>query len=182
LDNLDENLPGSDRSLPEDINLPFFRQINPWERFVLPSILLILLISGVILSHRFSLSERLPVYLMDRYSKNGNRPPLWLSNWVKWSKLSPIERAFHSINLSLHWLGQGQPSYKTPAERADILAKSLPSAKDAVTELAHEHQSALFAGGTANLKIARRAGFKIIVETVRCRIIKFREYLKQRYN
>jgi hypothetical protein len=117
-----------------------------------------------------------------RYAKSGSRPPGWLSNWAKWAKLVPIERAFHAINLSLRWLGETQPSYITPAERTQILAKLLPSVSESINDLAREYQTALFTSRPANLSLARRASLKIIFETGRIRIFRYREYLKRRYN
>jgi len=59
---------------------------------------------------------------------------------------------------------------------------SLPSAGEAIKDLAREHQTALFTSRPANLALARRASLKIVFETWRIRIFRYREYLKQRYN
>jgi hypothetical protein len=128
------------------------------------------------------LSERLPVYLVERYVKSGGHPPPWLSNWANWAKLMPIEKSFHIINLSLRWLGKTLPAYTTPEVRAQILVKSLPSAEKAIETLLHEHENALFASLPANLAVARRAELRILIETWRTRMIRIGEYLKGRYN
>jgi transglutaminase-like putative cysteine protease len=169
--------------LNEDQKPPALRQNNAWLRLLLwPCVLLLLFIFGLYIAKSHSLTERLPVYLVERYTKSGNPPPRWLSNWAKWSSLQYIERAFHTINLSLHWLGQSPPSHTTPAERAHLLAKILPSAEKAIKDLAHELETALFTSHSANLPLARRASMKIIFETWRIRTFQYREFLKRRYN
>jgi len=176
-----ENLPGINPAL-EDVNLPDSASNSPWKRFFFPGVFLILLTIAIILVNNGSLSERLPVYLVERYEKSGGHSPPWLSNWAKWAKLMPIEKSFHIINLSLRWLGKTLPTHATPEVRAQILAKSLPSAEKAIETLLHEHEKALFTSQPANLAEARRAGWKILVETWRTRMIRFEEYLKGRYN
>jgi transglutaminase-like putative cysteine protease len=176
------DLPGFDPTLIEDEVPADTSQANPWGRFFIFISLVFLLAIGMYLLNRHSPMAHLPVYLAERYAKSGSEPPRWLSNWANWSRLLPIERIFHTVNLSLRWLGEARPSYITSAERARTLAKLLPAAQDAIDRLAHEHETALFTPGAANLALARRAGFKIIVETWRTRIFRYRETLKQRYN
>ena len=177
-----DNLPGFDPTLNEVEGPPVVTPVNPWLRYLYPGLLLLLISSAIVLIRAFSLTERLPVYLVERYARSGSHPPRWLSHWANWSRLRPIERAFHSIDVSLHQLGQAQPSFTTPAQRAHILAISLPSAAKAINDLAREHENALFTSRPANLPLARRASAKLIFETWRLRIFRYSEYLKRRYN
>jgi transglutaminase-like putative cysteine protease len=168
--------------LDEGRSQPISKQTFSWFTYLWPGILLLIFIFGLYIANSFSLSERLPEYLVERYTKSGNPPPRWLSNWAKWSALQSIEKVFHVINLSLHWLGQIPPAHTTPAERAHRLALIMPSADQAINDLAHELEIALFASGLPNIPVARRAGGKILFETFRIRIFHYRDFLKRRYN
>lgn len=176
-----ENLPGINPAL-EEVSLPGSTSINPWRRFFFPGIPLILLAIIAYLVRFHSLSERLPVYLVEKYEKSGGHPPPWLSNWARWAELTPIEKSFQVINLSLRWLGKTPPAYTTPEVRARNLVQSLPSAEQAIEILLHEHEKALFAAQPADLAAARRAGWKVLTHTLRTRMIQIGEYLKGRYN
>ncbi len=177
-----ENLPGFDPTLNDDENLPATQDANPLRNFLLPALTILLFSAAIFLIWRYSITDRLPVYLAERYTKSGARPPHWLSRWAQWAKLLPIERAFHAINSNLRRLGYTQPGYKTPAERANTLITILPSAEDAIKELALQYQTALFTSRTANLSSARRASLKITFEALRIRILKYKDYRKRRYN
>ena len=135
-----------------------------------------------LLSQRYSLVDRLPVYLANRYAKSGRQPPNWLARWGKWANLTPVERSFHIIDLSLRWLHDPQPAYATPLERAYALKKLLPSVQEAITILAIEHEATLFTSHTGNVARARRAGLKILMETWRTRIFNYRETINRRLN
>jgi transglutaminase-like putative cysteine protease len=176
-----ENLPGFDPTLAEE-DLTVTSAVNLWERYIPPAMFLVLIAVGLFLAKRYSLGTRLPVYLSERYRKGGSQPPTWLSNWVKWSSLLPIERSFHTINLSLRWLGKPRSAHATPAERARTLAKALPAVHEAIAHLAHEYETALFTSRPANLSVARHASLRIILETWRTRLFHYKEYLKRRYN
>jgi len=139
-------------------------------RFLYPVLLLGLLVLGIFVIHRYSIVDRLPVYLEGRYTQSGRQPPNWLTRWSKWAKLMPMQRAFHSIDVSLRWLRNSQPAHATPLERATVLAKLLPSAHEEIMVLKEEHESTLFTNRAGNLERARRAGRKILLETVRVRL------------
>ena len=176
-ENTGEIGPDRDENASLESNRPGF-----WGSLPRTGLALALSALGIYLMKRFSLGERLPVYLVERYGKSGSEPPHWLSNWAIWSNLPPIERDFHIINLSLRWLGKPQPLHTTPSERAQLLAKMLPAAKDAIRDLMREYQTALFTPRAANLSAAQRASRTILYVTLRTRIFKYRENLKRRYN
>ena len=174
-------LPGSDPTLLEDENIPALT-INSATRFLYPALLLGFLAIVVFFTQRYALVDRLPVYLEHRYAKSGRRPPNWLARWSKWAILTPVERSFHTIDLSLRWLHYSQPAYTTSFERAGALAKLLPSAQEAITILTQEHETALFTSRTGSIVRARRAGLKIILETWRTRLFNYKETLNRRLN
>ncbi len=175
-------LPGSDPTLLEDEIIPTPTTTNSVTRFLYPTLLIGFLAIVFLLSQRYSLVDRLPVYLADRYTKSGRQPPNWLARWGKWANLTPVERSFHIIDLSLHWLHNSQPAHSTPLERAYALKKLLPSAQEAITTLAMEHEATLFTSHTGNVVRARRAGLKILMETWRNRIFNYKEILNRRIN
>ena len=115
------------------------------QTILIPALILLTLGLGIFIIRRYSLNERLPVYLANQYERRGNIPPRWLNRWVRWTNLSPIERAFQAVNLSLFWLGQPQPAHITSQERAEVLIKHLPSAEDQTLSLLQEyHNSNLY--------------------------------------
>ncbi len=162
----------------KDSSLPARQSMPLWQRFVIFLVAAMLLTAGVLLARHYSLAQRLPAYLAEKYTRNGANSKSWLSRWARWAKLQPIEKTFHTINLSLYWLGHPQPGYKTPAERANVLINILPLAKDAIQELTLQYQTALFTNHSANLKSAYRASRKIMIETIRNRVFKKQDYQK----
>ncbi len=180
-ENGDNFLPNRPSQIPEESELDqtsTFNAANAWILRIAYTILaIVLFIFGVFISRRYSLAERLPVYLADRYLKTGNQPPHWLRRWARWAKLTSIEKSFETVNLSLRLMGYPQAMYITPAERAKKLHELLPKASDFIDILVEEHQTALFTPRAANSARARRAGFKIILEAWRARLFKTDEHL-----
>ena len=177
-----ENVAGFDPTLNETDELNTTLGNNIWFN-IMGIILPIALISlGVVLSKRYSVTKRLPAYLMTRYTKTGSTPPFWISYWAYWAELLPIEKNYQSINLSIRWLGLKQPVHHTPKERAIALTKMLPSAENEIKDLTNEYQNAVFASHLPNLKIARRASLRILSKAWQARTFHYKEMLKRRYN
>lgn len=130
----------------------------------------ILIILVTFFKRRYAPNMQMAVVLTSMVERSGWESPAWLNIWTGWSMLTPIERYFHSINVSLRWLGKPQAVHITAAERAAILQGLLPSAAAAIESLLHEHQSALFSPNGGNVKIARRAAWSIIYRALRRRI------------
>jgi transglutaminase-like putative cysteine protease len=145
-------------------------------RYLYPALLLGLFAFGIFIIQRYSIVDRLPVYLEGRYIKRGSQPPKWLALWSKWATLIPMQRAFHSIDLSLRWLGHSQPAQSTPLERANILAELLPSMQEEIAALQEEHEATLFTNRAGSVERARRASRKILLETARVRLKKVAYY------
>ena len=153
-----------------------------YEALLVPALILLTLGFGIFIIRRTSLNDRLPVYLAHQYERRGNRPPRWLNNWARWTKLSPIERAFQAINLSLYWLGQPQPRYVTSHGRAEALIKRLPAAQDQTESLLHEYQNTLYTSRAGNLVAARKAALMILLKTWKIRVEETLQLLDTRYN
>ncbi len=154
-------------------NVPFtpisFMQTNSGRltAYGLAALVILLL---VFLLYRYRLFIRLPVYLSKMLEHGGTPTPAWIENWVRWNQLTPVEKAFSSVNLSLGWLGKPQPIYATPAERASELTRLLPSAAASIQTLSAELETALFTRRRANLTNARRAGLRILFTALRVRL------------
>jgi transglutaminase-like putative cysteine protease len=125
----------------------------------------------IFLIYRYRILVRMPLYLSQALERGGVASPAWIENWWRWNQLVPVERSFWTINLSLRWLGKPQAPNATPAERARLLKKLLPSAAQHIEVLTSELQSGLFSPRPANASRARRAGFLIVVHTVRALVL-----------
>ena len=125
----------------------------------------------VYFSRRYSIPERIPVLLRATYERNGSQPPAWIVNWERWVQISPIERAFESVNFSLSLLDKPMPIYATPIERANVLRRLLPRATNNITTLLDEHQTSLYTSRKADASRAKRAAINIrlqaLVERIR---------------
>ncbi|MBC7878243.1 MAG: transglutaminase domain-containing protein [Anaerolineales bacterium] len=176
------NLPGVDPTLLEDENSTTPTPADIAARFLYPTLLIGILAIALFFTQRYSLVDRLPVYLASRYTKSGRQPPNWLSRWSRWAILTPVERSFHTIDIGLHWLHNSQPAHATPFERAQALKKVLPSAQDAITTLSMEHETSLFTSHTGNITRARQAGLKILLETWRARTFNYIETINRRFD
>jgi hypothetical protein len=150
-------------------------QINLYRNILIYTLVILTLGLGIFFIRRYSLYDRLPVYLANSYERRGNTPPRWVMRWARWISLSPIERAFQAVNLSLFWLGQSQPAHSTSQERADVLIKYLPSAQDQTLSLLKEYHTATYTPRPGNIAVARRAAINILLKTWQIRIFKTRK-------
>ncbi|HUG35104.1 MAG TPA: transglutaminase-like domain-containing protein [Anaerolineales bacterium] len=153
---------------------PLEPAITPQDRF-LPSLYLILIILAfaaltAFLSQRYSLPSRVPVFIRSQIERSGGDAPGWIVRWERWVKLSPIEKAFESINFGLRQLGSPAPIHATPAERADTLIGLLPEVSPQVKSLLEEHQTSLYTLKQANGDQARRAALQIRVQILAARL------------
>ena len=126
---------------------------------------------GVFLGRRYDLPERVPIFLRTAIERTGIDVPDWVIRWEKWVKLSPIDRAFESVNFALRNLDQAVPVHSTPMERAAKLTRILPAKADEIKVLLDEHQTSLYTSRVADVTQARRAAFdlrkQVIVERIR---------------
>ena len=94
---------------------------------VSPLLYLLLLLIAIVgltifLSRRYTLHTRIPSFLRVAMERTGIETPVWVTRWERWVGLSPIERAFESINFGLRLLSESPPIHATPVERADKLS------------------------------------------------------------
>jgi hypothetical protein len=124
---------------------------------------------------------RIPLFIEATAERSGRRAPRWIGVWAAWVRLSPIGRAYETINLSLRILEQPQPAYVTPAERARRLTSLVPDAQARVQGLSEAHERALFAGEETNVSKARLAAAVILLTTIRARLIQLGNSFEQRF-
>jgi transglutaminase-like putative cysteine protease len=164
-----ENFARRDRDL-EELSTPNQAQPSFLALFLLP-ILAALAALIVFLSRRYTLPERVPVFLRIAIERSGIDVPGWVIRWEKWVRLSPVERAFESVNFGLRFLDQAVPVHSTPMERAAKLARLLPAKADEIKVLLDEHQTSLYTSRVADVTQARRAASdlrkQVIVERIR---------------
>ena len=125
----------------------------------------------IYLSQRYALHVQLPVFLHGVIERTGIEVPGWVLRWEKWVNLSPIEKAFESINFGLRQLDQPVPVHITPIERAAKLTSILPNTASEIEILLDEHQTSLYTSRIADITQARQAAFRIrkqvIIERIR---------------
>jgi transglutaminase-like putative cysteine protease len=113
------------------------------------------------INRRFPLSVHVPVLVRTTIERTGIEVPNWVIHWESWGKLSPIERAFESINFGLRALDAAVPVHNTPGERARRLTGLLPRMSGEIQILLDEHQTSLYTSRGADVIQARHAAFSI---------------------
>ena len=122
---------------------------------------------------RYSLPTRIPVFLRASIERSGAQAPPWVINWERWVSLSPIEKAFESINFGLRSLKEPAPVHATPVERADKLAMILPHMKNPIKVLLDEHQTSLYTSRVADATLAQRAAMQVRMQVIVSKIRHF---------
>jgi transglutaminase-like putative cysteine protease len=147
-----------------------FRSISPV--FYLIPLFLAAAVGLFFLNRRFPFALYAPILVRATFERTGFEVPKWIYHWESWGHLSPIEKAFESINFGLRTLGEAVPIHNTPAERAYKLAGILPQMSSQIKVLLDEHQTSLYTSRVAPDDIqARRAAFdirrQVILERIR---------------
>ncbi|MBI5952162.1 MAG: transglutaminase domain-containing protein [Chloroflexi bacterium] len=169
--------------LDEDADIGGTSSYTKWYQGILTPFLIVLAVGlAIFVVRHYSLNDRLPVYLAYQYERRGSVPPQWLSRWVRWTILSPIERAFQSVNLSLHWLGKPQPLHATSQERAQALIKLMPEAEEQTLSLLEEYHNAMYTPRAGNLHKARKAALTILVKARQTLIKETLQFPDSRFN
>ena len=120
----------------------------------------------IYLSRRYAITARIPVFVRRTMERSGIEVPAWTLRWERWSALSPIARAFESINFGLRWVRRPAPIHATPVERANNLSKILPHLAPAIKVLLDEHQTTLYTSRIGDEMKARRAAREIRNEVI----------------
>ncbi len=144
------------------------RTVNP-NLYLIPLLLAFAALT-IYFSRRYSVPERAPGFLRAAYERSGFQIPRWVLNWERWTNISPIERAFESVNFSLRLLDKPMPIDATPTERAEKLKSLLPRAEKEIGALLDEHQTSLYTSRTADVLRAQRAAMRLRWQAVRERV------------
>lgn len=102
-----------------------------------------------------------------RVAQHYHLKPVWLERWVRWTEVTPAERAFHAINQALTWLHHPQPADATPAERATQLKSLLPGVTAEIESLTSALEATLYSPHAPETSTASRAAWKIRLEAFR---------------
>jgi transglutaminase-like putative cysteine protease len=81
-----------------------------------------------------------PLRIERSFKKAGINPPKFLRNWTNTLRLSPVSRAYIEINHALSRIQKASFAALTPAERAKLLGRLLPSTAASAENLASEYQ------------------------------------------
>ncbi len=161
LNNEDSNFANRERDI-EGVNPQTPEGAAPVSPFfyVIPIVLLAAAVT-LLINQRFPLSMHVPVLIRSTLERAGFEVPKWIYHWEYWGHLSPIEKAFESINFGLRTLDRAVPVHTTPVERAKKLSGLLPQISAQIKVLLDEHQTSLYTSRVANVIPARRAAFDI---------------------
>jgi transglutaminase-like putative cysteine protease len=155
----------------EGVTSPVQQAAPGFQPLLLLSLLAIAAALGIMVIRRYSLTTRMPLILRATMERTGINVPAWVVRWERWVTLSPIEKAFESVNFGLRSLDQAVPVHTTPGERAAKLAHILPAKTDEIKILLDEHQTSLYTSRVADVTQARRAAFnlrkQVLVERMR---------------
>jgi hypothetical protein len=146
---------------------------------VLFALVFVLILLLVPLSRRKRIQESfqtLPILLETSLKKIGIHPPIFLRDWARRARLSPLARAYHEINAALSRLHEPPKPTDTPAERVTSLEATLPPTSPPAQILLAEYQSATYSRDyTADLSAAQKAGSDI-------RSLSYRAWLQRLIN
>lgn len=159
---------------PDDAPVPSPVPLVDWRRWLAPLLWAAALILGAAAwryaNRKYPLATRAAEFILAVAERRGGRFPAWLRNLALYALASPFERAFQDVNRSLRWLRKNPSANLTPAERAALLKTELPEASQDIDLLLREYQSAQFSQHGGDLRLARRAGRRILREGMRARV------------
>ncbi|HCR70853.1 MAG TPA: hypothetical protein DIW23_05370 [Anaerolineae bacterium] len=166
----EEQLPLEIEANEEDAEIQPLLTQSQMRWFSLSTGIIVLGLIGFFIKRRYAPDKSMALILKNTFEKWNWKIPDWLNQFLTWANLPSIERNFHAINTSLQWMGISQPIHATAVERAKALQKKLPSANDSIEVLLREHQSALFSSRGGDEKLARRAAWNILTQTISARL------------
>jgi hypothetical protein len=111
---------------------------------------------------KYGVMARAAEFVLVAAERRGDRFPAWVRNAALFALAEPFERAFHSVNVGLRWMGKPPTPNLTPAERAASLKILLPDAKDDIDVLLTEYQSVQYSKHGGDLRAARRSSRRLL--------------------
>jgi len=119
-------------------------------------IVLALIVSGSFVP--WSELPPLPILLVAGFRRFGLEPPDLLLRWARWIALPPVGRAYQELNQALVIVRRPPLPAATPSERAALLAREIPTARDAAEIVVDEYQISIYGLEHGNPQNAVRAG------------------------
>jgi transglutaminase-like putative cysteine protease len=132
----------------------------------------------ILLNRRYNFAIRAPALLHATLERAGIEIPPWLLRWEYWNSVTPIERAFESVNFGLRQMKHSAAIHATPSERAESLANVLPRLQPVIKILLDEHNTSLYTSRSADEKKAFQAALQIRAHTMLALV---RHFLTGRY-
>jgi transglutaminase-like putative cysteine protease len=102
-----------------------------------------------------------PILLERSLDQRGLQIPSWLRNWSRRAILTPLEKAYGTLNLALKLLGSPAGQSDTPAERADRMSQLLPTAEEPARILQQEYEVDTYSPHSGDTKRAREASTRL---------------------
>lgn len=167
---------------PEDITIPEGAPATIDYHYLYIVAGFLLLVTFWLINRKYSVIDNIPMRLQRAYERSDGRAPEWIRNWARWTSLSPIERSFETINLSLRLLAPPPALRATPSERADALAQKLPRAASAINSLTEQHLASLFTPTPGDARRAQHASILIWLYTLQTIIQNFMKTLDERFS
>ncbi len=141
-----------------------------WKWPLLAVLSVIILISIKLLSKKAGkrfVRSRIPSFIKTIFNSLHFSSPVWLEHWIKWEQVSPVERAFHSVNQVLGWMKRPPAVNVTPAERARAVKELIPEASQEVDKLLSSLEITLFHNGNVDILPAEKASRTLRYKTIR---------------
>lgn len=165
-DELPERKLEFEEGLGKEDNLPPIEEQTTTATYLYLIAAMLLAVLVWLLNRQYAVFDQIPIRMQAVYERSGEKPPAWLSNWVQWAVLTPIERSFETVNRCLRLLGEIPTIHSTPSERAKLLTKKIPKATSAIETLAEQLQTTLFTPHPGHAGRARRASLTIWLYTI----------------
>ncbi len=135
-----------------------------WALIAIPGLILVAVVGLTWYRYQY-LTDREPsasampisVKLEARLRRFGIKPPKFLRKWAYQASLPSQARAYQEINRALNRMGNTPAAHKTPAERANMLARLLPTAAHHTQTLLTEYQALAYSPTPGDPFIARQA-------------------------
>jgi hypothetical protein len=106
-------------------------------------------------------SPPIPVQLESGLERAGIQSPKILLHWARYSRMSPLARAYNELNRALSRLGRPPVLSDTPSERANDLVQLLPVSEGPVRAVIIPYQNAIYGEQPEETEAAQQAGKEI---------------------
>lgn len=121
-------------------------------------------------------NDPFPVIIEKRLQERGLSSPTWVSQWARFSKLTPMEKLFSRINLALMVLRKKIDPGATPSERMDRLVEAVPDTREPAAAMLKEYHAEEYSPQKGDYEQARIAQRTILRRTFASFFNRFKGY------